>query len=298
MVKKSTPLEKAARMLDLVPFISAHQGISTSDLALQFGISEDELLSDLNALWMCGDSRFDLIDLDFDSGFVTIRNAETLNLARSLSQQEIIAIVIGLDLIEKSLAPERSDIAIEISSLKAKLGEGISRILDANPAYDTEKISHIQSALGNNRKIHIQYFSPSSDEVTDRNITPLDLSIIDGNLFVTAYCDSAQAERTFRMDRIQKVEILDSIGTQQSASLLQQDKTISTVKVHRNARRSREILGEILSDDGSTLSISSFSEEWLSRTVISAAGAIEVTGPSNTRSHIAKGAAQALHQYR
>jgi proteasome accessory factor C len=87
MARKSSPIEKAARMLDLVPFITAHQGIGTAELASEFGISEEELLNDLNSLWMCGDNRFDLIDLQFDSGYVTIRNAETLNLIRSLTQQ-------------------------------------------------------------------------------------------------------------------------------------------------------------------------------------------------------------------
>lgn len=82
MAKKSTPVEKAARMLDLVPFITTHQGIPLDDLAAQFQVSQSELLSDLNALWMCGDSRFDLIDLEFESGFVSIRNAETLSLVK------------------------------------------------------------------------------------------------------------------------------------------------------------------------------------------------------------------------
>ena len=54
MDKISTPVEKAARLLDLVPFISSHQGIALVDLASQFGISESELISDLNTLWMCG----------------------------------------------------------------------------------------------------------------------------------------------------------------------------------------------------------------------------------------------------
>ena len=63
MARKSTPTEQAARMLDLVPFISSHQGISTTELAAEFGIPVDELLGDLNSLWMCGDNRFDLIDL-------------------------------------------------------------------------------------------------------------------------------------------------------------------------------------------------------------------------------------------
>ena len=127
MAKKSTPVEKAARMLDLVPFITTHQGIPLDDLAAQFQVSQSELLSDLNALWMCGDSRFDLIDLEFESCFVSIRNAETLSLVRSLSPQEIISILIGLDLIWHNLDPERQDLLTEIAELRSKVGLDIGR---------------------------------------------------------------------------------------------------------------------------------------------------------------------------
>ena len=99
MVKKSTPTQKAARMLDLVPYISTHQGIPTKELADEFGISIPELLSDLNALFMCGDDRLDLIELEFESGYVSIRNAQPLNQVRNLSYQETVAILLGLDLI-------------------------------------------------------------------------------------------------------------------------------------------------------------------------------------------------------
>ena len=75
MAKKSNPTDKAARLLDLVPFLYSHQGISLKELADIFKVSESEIVSDLNTLWMCGESRFDLVDLEFESGFVTIRNA-------------------------------------------------------------------------------------------------------------------------------------------------------------------------------------------------------------------------------
>lgn len=298
MAKKSTPLEKAARMLDLVPFISSHQGISTSELASQFGISEEELLSDLNSLWMCGDSRFDLIDLSFDSGFVTIRNAQTLNLIRSLSPQEIISIVIGLDLIEKGLPGDRKDLATEISSLRAKLGEGMTRILDANPAHDSNVIEAIKEALHKTRKIHISYFSPSDDEITERDITPLDFIQNQGHDFLIAYCDRAQAQRSFRVDRIQSAEILDETALQSSPIEDSSDATFSSVRILHSVRRSRESLGSSISGEGSHVSVSSYSEDWLSRTVISAAGAMEVTVPLETRRNIADRAAEALQQYR
>ena len=99
MAKRSTPMDKAARLLDLVPFLYKNQGISIEKLAEDFDVERDEILSDLNTLWMCGETRFDLIELEFDSGYVYIRNAQAINLVRSLSTQEMISIFFGLDLL-------------------------------------------------------------------------------------------------------------------------------------------------------------------------------------------------------
>ena len=93
---QSTPVEKAARLLDLVPFISTHQGIALSELAAEFNLTESELLSDLNTLWMCGLPGYtplELIDLEFESGYVSIRNAEVLQRVRLLTKQELVIIL-------------------------------------------------------------------------------------------------------------------------------------------------------------------------------------------------------------
>ena len=67
MVKKtSTPIEQTARLLDLVPFLLAHQGIALEDLAKQFGVTQEVILDDLNTLWLCGLPGYtplELIDL-------------------------------------------------------------------------------------------------------------------------------------------------------------------------------------------------------------------------------------------
>lgn len=298
MAKKTTPIEKAARMLDLVPFITSHQGISIVELAAEFGITVDELLSDLNSLWMCGDNRFDLIDLQFESGYVTIRNAQTLNLTRSLSQQEIISILIGLDLIEKSLAAQRSDLISELTLLKSKLGGGIARILDATPPHDAQIYSTISAALEMHRKVEISYFSPTEDEVTVRTVIPLELSISDGHEYLTSFCEKVQAERTFRVDRIQSARVLDT-KVEPVPHLKNVESLISsTVTISRNLRKSRESLGEYLVGDGAVVSVTSYNSEWLLRTVISAAGAMEVTSSPEMRSRVADRATQTLKQYR
>jgi proteasome accessory factor C len=299
MAKKTTPLEKAARMLDLVPFISSHQGIGTSELAAEFGIPVDELLSDLNSLWMCGDNRFDLIDLQFDSGYVTIRNAETLNLTRSLSQQEIISILIGLDLIEKNLPRERADVIEEIAVLRAKLGESNSRILDASPAENGEILAILKNALASQRKIDISYFSPIEDEISDRTVTPLSLTVSeDGRQYLLAFCERAQGERTFRVDRIRSASILEAKAEDKTVDKAASNLIPATVKIARQLRRSRESLGDFVEGDGSVVTVSTYNPEWLSRTVISAGGAMEVTSSPEIRSRIVEIATMTLEEYR
>lgn len=298
MAKKTTPTEKAARMLDLVPFISSHQGIPTAELAAEFGISVEELLSDLNSLWMCGDNRFDLIDIQFDSGYVTIRNAETLNLIRSLSQQEIVAVLLGLDLIEKDLPEDREDLHGDIKDLRSKLGLEIARTVDATPAQDSQINSTISEALGRQGRLSITYYSPTDDEVSVREISPIHVSTSDNRDFLIAYCESAGAQRTFRIDRIQSATLLESKVVQMSESPSDDDRTTVGVKIVHNLRKSRESLGTFISGEGSTVEVSTYSSGWLSRTVMSAAGAIEVTSSPEIRGEIASMARKALDLYR
>jgi len=44
------PLEQTARLLDLVPFLLSHQGISLIDLAKHFKVDSDVMIDDLNTL--------------------------------------------------------------------------------------------------------------------------------------------------------------------------------------------------------------------------------------------------------
>ena len=78
----SAPLLRTARLLDLVPYLNTHQGIALKDLAAHFDITPAQMSADLTTLWMCGLPGYtplELMDLEFESGYVTIRNATTLS---------------------------------------------------------------------------------------------------------------------------------------------------------------------------------------------------------------------------
>ena len=285
-------------MLDLVPYISSHQGVSTGELAEQFGISVAELLSDLNSLWMCGDDRFDLIDLEFESGYVSIRNAETLNRVRNLSHQEIIAIVLGLDLISKDLPEERIDLQEDIKTLRTKLGKGIERVIDATPSSNGEVLALIKQSLTTGRKLQIEYLATLDGSLTSRVVSPIDFYVSDNRDFLVAFCELADAQRTFRIDRIKDATLLDLEASPNAVSPPPDTTIRATVKIVTEKRRSRESLGKFVAGTGSEVEVSTYSLSWLARTVIASGGAMKVLAPSTTRSEIASLAANALAIYR
>lgn len=297
MVRKSTPAEKAARMLDLVPYISSHQGISFQSLASEFGISESELLSDLNALWMCGDSRFDLIELEFESGFVSIRNADTLNLVRSLSSQEIVAILLGLELLAKNIPTDRIDLLRTIATLSTKLGKGLEKIVEAVPAISTETTSVIESAFKSSRRISIDYYTASEDRVTTRVVSPLEMYQSENREFLVGFCELTQSQRTFRIDRIKKISLLDQQVMDIDLAKIPTASITAKVSLIRELRKSLETLGCQPQGNESDVEFSTFSPAWLTRTVIASGGAMVLTEPSSVRNEISARAKSALDLY-
>ena len=144
-----TPLGRTARLLDLVPYLASHQGIELVSLAKEFDVSQSQMVADLTTLWMCGLPGYtplELMDLSFESGFVTIHNAETLAHPRTLSDEESIALLLGLDLVIESLPNDREDlkeIALDLvarlsarSSVPAKLS-AIVRLIKRSIFRDT-----------------------------------------------------------------------------------------------------------------------------------------------------------------
>lgn len=285
MAPKSTPLEKAARMLDLVPYIYSHQGCSITELADEFSITESELLDDLTSLWMCGESKFDYMDLDFESGYVFIRNAETLNRIRSLSHQERISLLLGLSILEEELVDSGKDFKDDIDSLREKLGDDISRIIVAKPDIRSEILKGIESAIANRRTLEISYHSIIEDSVDDRVIHPLELFSEEKYWYLVAFCEKANSHRTFRLDRIQRLRPLEAPAIARDIPVNDSQIKIRA-RIHRDARTNTEALGSSLAIGGDEVVTSIYNQSWLARMVCASGGGIEVTDPARIRDDV------------
>ena len=297
MTSRATPTEKAARLLDLVPYIYSHQGIALADLAVEFSITEAELLADLNTLWMCGESRFDLIELEFDSGFVYIRNADAVNIVRSLSVQEATSILFGLDLLKESIPQERTDLLQDIQEIKTKIGEPFKRSIVGEPKIPADVLTALQESLSKRQKLKITYHSLAEDLLTDRIIHPIATRVEDGVDLLHAFCERADGLRTFRIDRIHSAQVLDQL-VRDEAGLLKTELQSVDIKVHFDQRRIFETLGNLSPNNDGSYAIAIFNESWLIREVLASAGAIEVLRPLELRAEIARQACDVLSQYR
>ncbi len=299
---QSNPVEKAARLLDLVPFISTHQGIALLDLAAEFDLTENELLSDLNTLWMCGLPGYtplELIDLEFESGFVSIRNAEVLQRVRLLTKQELVIILLGLDILRNSLNTDRRDLHEAIANLIQKIKNIVGDVATADPIVDSSHRAAITQAIASRRDLEIKYHSTIRDIVTDRLITPLEISLDHGFEVLNAYCHTAEGFRTFRLDNLQSAAIVGltaSIPEVTEAADFNWKISI-TSRFRTSSERFRAIFKMRESAGPERLTVTSFSQDWLLRNAMSTLASVEVESPATARSMVADKCRQTLELY-
>ena len=301
MAKQESGLAGTARLLDLVPYLTTHQGISISELAKTFSATVKEITDDLNTLWMCGLPGYtplELIDLEFESGFVSIRNAETLAAPRALDRAEALSIYMGLDLLSAELSEANSSLVSEIANLQDQLR---SQLISApqvqiEASLTSEFRAIILRAIRRRGWLEITYHSAANDQVTKRQIAPYELSQSGSHEYLQGYCQSAKAVRNFRADRIVDVnEIADQvwpfnqIATNEEAIEYQ-------VKVHAASRQVLEVLPQI-STGSTSATIQGFSSPWISRAILSLAGQVEAVEPSQIRAEIHARAKAALGNY-
>ena len=303
MVKsQSTPVEKAARLLDLVPYISTHQGIALSELAQEFNLTESELLSDLNTLWMCGLPGYtplELIDLEFESGYVSIRNAEVLQRVRLLTKQELVIILLGLDILHSSLDQKREDLSDAISGLTIRIKKIVGNVATASPIVDSTHRAIITQAIASRMDLKVKYHSTIRDAVAERVITPLELSLDLGFEVLNAYCQSAEGFRTFRLENMRSVELAgSSVSVPEPSDISDyQWQLLIKSRFRTSSERFRSTYKPRESSAGQQVTVNSFSQDWLLRNAVSTLASVEVQLPVSARSLIAEKCQQTLELY-
>ena len=303
MAKKiSAPLERTARLLDLVPYINSHQGISLKELAQVFNVTQAQMTDDLTTLWMCGLPGYtplELMDLDFESGFVTIHNAETLSKPRSISFDEGVALVLGLDLLRSTISADRADLLTKIDELSRRLSDLINLPSALSAASDVNKdvSAAILEAIRSRSGLEIVYHSLYRDETSTRIILPIEIVESEGQRYLSSFCHTSSDFRQFRIDRIQSAK-MQTVAQEIPKISNQAAGHTSTIKVLTPTRDIAERFKQNELSVNSEFNFESFSLQWIERSIMASGGSVSLLAPAEIRQSISVMAQSMLDRYK
>jgi predicted DNA-binding transcriptional regulator YafY len=210
-----TSAERLRRLLALVPYVITRRAVGLSETAATFGMTERELIDDLNLAWcveLKSPEPYCPIDLSYEDGLVTISQAESIARPLRLAADEASALLVAL----RMLAEAGGD-GDAVTRLVAKIEDAAGASAAASSQV-TIQIDHpngpgvpaaLNDALTDGKRVHLRYYVPGRDEATERDVDPIKLLVVEGRTYLRGWCRLAEGMRTFRLDRVLDVEVLD-----------------------------------------------------------------------------------------
>lgn len=198
---------RLARVLAIVPYVLAHPGTTIDELAARFRVAPREIEKDLELLPMCGLPPYTadrLIDVWVDDeGSVDIRLAEYFERPLRLTPAEGVALVAAARaLLAVPGAEAEGPLATAVDKLEAVVGVRGRLAIDVG---DAAHLTTIRDAIDRRERLELDYYSYARDEMTTRRVDPTRVFHALGAWYLDAYCHRAEAERLFRVDRVQAV---------------------------------------------------------------------------------------------
>jgi proteasome accessory factor C len=229
--KPASAKDQVARLLTLVPYLHAHGEVRVDDAAAALGVDPDQLFRDLKVLFMCGlpgGYPDDLIDVDIDAlegpdgvrtdGVIRVSNADYLARPLRLNPTEASAVIVALRALRNGARDDTREVVdralakLEAAAAQGSATGGAAVQIDPGADADTDLAllaQRLQGAADRGRHVRLSYYVPSRDEQSDRVVDPRGVVTADGHLYLDAWCHSAEAPRLFRLDRIDRAEVLD-----------------------------------------------------------------------------------------
>jgi proteasome accessory factor C len=191
--------------------------VSIDELSRKFGVRKQDLMADLNLVFLCGLPGYgpgDLIDVAVEEERVFVRMADYFSAPLKLTPAEAVALYAGAAAIAELPDMDEADaLRRALTKLGRALGtdggEGAPIRLTGGGGAGGH-LQTLRDALVGKKQVHIEYFSASRGELTERTVEPWGLFTALGRWYLIALDHATGEERMFRVDRIRSSEVLDA----------------------------------------------------------------------------------------
>lgn len=215
--------DKLAGIFALIEYVQLRGEVLLSTLATEFSIPEDALRELLERISTIDAPHLDLdalpvVDFDLlDSGVVAFNSVPEVEVF-SFTVEEAQALLVSLALLDGTFTGQQAETARQ---LRTKLRNQFE-LPDWQPLVQvvgaTDKVRDVVSAaLQSGKWLSFSYVA-NSGNITNRAVKPLALSIQSGHEVLTAWCQTAGEDRSFRLERMRSVEVFDFAAGAEGAS--------------------------------------------------------------------------------
>jgi len=215
-----TSAERLRRLLALVPYVATRRVVGLAETAATFGMTERELIDDLNLAW-CVELRapepYCPIDLSYEDGEISISQAESIARPLRLAADEASALLVALRMLAEAASGTEPSDGDAVARLIAKI-EDAAGAAGAASSQVTIQIDQpnargmaatLNAALAAGKRVHLRYYVPKRDDATERDVDPMRLLVVEGRTYLEGWCRRAEGVRLFRLDRVLSVDVLD-----------------------------------------------------------------------------------------
>jgi proteasome accessory factor C len=194
------------RLLAVIGWLAQVGEAPIADVSRRFGMSEQELVAELELAACCGTPPYTpdtLMEIEVSESSVRAFLPKEYARPRPLTPAEGFAVAASARVLLAVPGSDDDALRRALAKLDAALGSRAAVGLDVDtPGF----LAEVREATETGRSIEIEYLSGSRDELTMRVVDPVQVITIDGHWYLDGFCHRAGDMRRFRVDRIISVK--------------------------------------------------------------------------------------------
>ena len=198
---------RLVRLLNLLPYVSRHQGKTLMEIARDLNMDVAEVRDDLDRLHLSGVGRGpgEMFDLAHTWRGVTVLDDQGLNAPLRLKPTEAHALLLLLESLETLPGLINVD-AVRSAADKIRAVTNTAGVTDVDQIVaNTPVAATIGEAIAEGRKLQLRYYSATSDQLTQRTVSPIAVLQRDEQTYLRAL--EGDTQKTFRFDRIREIDV-------------------------------------------------------------------------------------------